>query len=73
MDNGQTIFDLINRSETKENWNSSLNLKVYSDFEGSSTIRQMLKKFDKMTHFDFKCVTRATAVEDRMSIAHGIE
>ena len=37
----------------------------------------MLKKeayFDKMTHFDFKCTLPALLhVEDRMSMAHGIE
>ena len=43
----------------------------------SSTIRDNVQKeayFDKMTHFDFKCLLPALLqVEDRMSMAHGLE
>ena len=43
----------------------------------SSTTRTMSSKeayFDKMTHFDFKCLLPALLqVEDRMSMAHGLE
>ncbi|MDC1135648.1 asparagine synthase (glutamine-hydrolyzing) [Alphaproteobacteria bacterium] len=73
-------FELINRSgDLKEELDlASLNFeKVYSDFSkifnNSSNVRKEAY-FDKMTNFDFKCILPALLhVEDRMSMAHGIE
>ena len=72
-------FDLVNRAPSLKreiNWNS---------LGKSSTFDQFLKiflgknvghesYFDLMTHFDFKTLLPALLqVEDRMSMAHGLE
>ena len=73
-------FDLINRSADMYDeieW-SGLNMsKVFEDFSiifNNPANTQKEAYFDKMTHFDFKCQLPALLqVEDRMSMAHGIE
>ncbi len=51
--------------------------RVYADFcQVFNNSRNVQKEayFDRMTHFDFKCLLPALLqVEDRMSMAHGIE
>jgi asparagine synthase (glutamine-hydrolysing) len=51
--------------------------RVYEDFTGIFNNSNNVRKeayFDKMTHFDFKCLLPALLhVEDRMSMAHGLE
>jgi asparagine synthase (glutamine-hydrolysing) len=58
-------------------WTSLDMFKVKSDFSVIFNNLNNVKKeayFDKMTHFDFKCLLPALLhVEDRMSMAHGIE
>jgi asparagine synthase (glutamine-hydrolysing) len=76
----QRYFRLIDRStDMTEEVNWSL-LDKPSVFENFSTIfnnqHNVHKEayFDKMTHFDFKCLLPALLqVEDRMSMAHGLE
>ena len=73
-------FQLVNRSADMEeeiDWNA---LDMHQVFENFSTIfnnTANVKKeayFDKMTHFDFKTLLPALLhVEDRMSMAHGLE
>jgi asparagine synthase (glutamine-hydrolysing) len=73
-------FRLIDRSSDLTNevdWNQ-LNLqKVYEDSTTIFNNEKNVEKeayFDKMTHFDFKCLLPALLqVEDRMSMAHGLE
>ena len=73
-------FDLINRSADMYDeieW-SGLNMpKVFENFSiifNNPTNTQKEAYFDKMTHFDFKCQLPALLqVEDRMSMAHGLE
>jgi asparagine synthase (glutamine-hydrolysing) len=76
----ERYFSLIERSSEMGDvidW-SSLNIsKVMNDysiiFNNSCNIRKEAY-FDKMTHFDFKCLLPALLqVEDRMSMAHGVE
>jgi asparagine synthase (glutamine-hydrolysing) len=51
--------------------------KVFEDFKAIFNNRGNVRKeayFDSMTHFDFKCLLPALLqVEDRMSMAHGLE
>src|SRR5947209_17924344 len=72
-------FRLINRASTlgdEINWSL---LGEYSPFETFATIfrgKNVPKEsyFDSMTHFDFKTLLPALLhVEDRMSMAHGLE
>lgn len=72
-------YRLINRAPTLQNeihWDL---LGGYSPFENFQQIfhGNNVKKesyFDSMTHFDFKTLLRALLhVEDRMSMAHGVE
>jgi asparagine synthase (glutamine-hydrolysing) len=76
----QRYFRLINRSTDMKDeihW-EELNMKqVFEDFATIFNNPTNVKKeayFDKMTHFDFKCLLPALLqVEDRMSMAHGLE
>ena len=72
-------FDLVNRAPTlgKEiNWNLLGKSSTYDEFShiflGDNVGHESY--FDLMTHFDFKTLLPALLqVEDRMSMAHGIE
>jgi len=74
----QRYFRLVNRSNDmkKEVKNMSFD-KVFQDFQAIFNNQNNTKHesyFDKMTHFDFKCLLPALLhVEDRMSMAHGLE
>ena len=76
----QRYFRLVNRATDMKdeiNW-EGLNMKqVFEDFATIFNNPTNVKKeayFDKMTHFDFKCLLPALLqVEDRMSMAHGLE
>jgi asparagine synthase (glutamine-hydrolysing) len=76
----QRYFRLINRATDMHDeieW-SELNIsQVFEDFSIIFNNPLNVKKeayFDKMTHFDFKCLLPALLqVEDRMSMAHGLE
>jgi len=76
----ERYFRLINRSSDmldEINWQELNQSKVFEDFVSIFDNRANVKKesyFDKMTHFDFKCLLPALLqVEDRMSMAHGLE
>ncbi|MGB0370672.1 MAG: asparagine synthase (glutamine-hydrolyzing) [Opitutales bacterium] len=73
-------FRLIDRStdfESEIYWEELDRGAVFEDFCRIFNNRSNVRKeayFDKMTHFDFKCLIPALLqVEDRMSMAHGIE
>jgi asparagine synthase (glutamine-hydrolysing) len=73
-------FRLIDRSQDfvdEIDWNALDKDGVYSRFEGIFNCADNVRKeayFDKMTHFDLKCLLPALLhVEDRMSMAHGLE
>lgn len=73
-------FRLINRSSDMRdeiNWSELEMDQVFNDFSTIFNNPKNVEKeayFDKMTHFDFKCLLPALLqVEDRMSMAHGIE
>jgi len=76
----QRYFRLVNRATDmieEIKW-EELNMKqVFEDFAIIFNNPSNVKKeayFDKMTHFDFKCLLPALLqVEDRMSMAHGLE
>jgi len=76
----QRYFRLIDRSADMQgeiDW-SALNMrKVFEDFSTIFNNTANVQKeayFDSMTHFDFKCLLPALLqVEDRMSMAHGLE
>lgn len=76
----QRYFRLIDRStdmKSEIDW-AALNMRqVFEDYSTIFNNPSNVKKeayFDKMTHFDFKCLLPALLhVEDRMSMAHGIE
>ena len=76
----ERYFRLINRSSdmTDEvDW-AELNFeRVFADFQSIFNNTRNVRKeayFDSMTHFDFKCLLPALLhVEDRMSMAHGVE
>jgi asparagine synthase (glutamine-hydrolysing) len=72
-------FRLVDRSSdmtAEVNWNL-LDKKRVADSFGAIFNNQNVGReayFDKMTHFDFKCLLPALLhVEDRMSMAHGVE
>lgn len=76
----QRYFRLVDRSMdmTDEiDWTALDRRQVYEDFTKIFNNSDNVKKeayFDKMTHFDFKCLLPALLqVEDRMSMAHGLE
>lgn len=76
----ERYFRLVDRSTemTKEVFWDQLDFeKVFNDFKMIFNNESNVRKeayFDKMTHFDFKCLLPALLqVEDRMSMAHGIE
>ena len=72
-------FRLINRASTLENEIRWREIGDYSPFEAFCRIFNggnvgSESYFDKMTHFDFKTLLPALLhVEDRMSMAHGLE
>ena len=73
-------YRLVDRSNDMQDeviWDELNTDKVFSDFEkifnNPSNVGHEAY-FDKMTHFDFKCLLPALLqVEDRMSMAHGLE
>ena len=76
----QRYFRLIDRSSDMSDeiiWEDLDINTVYSDYEKIFNNQNNVGHeayFDKMTHFDFKCLLPALLqVEDRMSMAHGIE
>jgi asparagine synthase (glutamine-hydrolysing) len=76
----ERYFRLVDRSTemSKEIFWDQLDFNtVFNDFKKIFNNESNVKKeayFDKMTHFDFKCLLPALLqVEDRMSMAHGIE
>jgi asparagine synthase (glutamine-hydrolysing) len=73
-------FHLIDRSSDMHGeieWEALDKLRVFQDFSAIFNSAENVRKeayFDKMTHFDFKCLLPALLqVEDRMSMAHGLE
>jgi asparagine synthase (glutamine-hydrolysing) len=76
----QRYFRLIDRSTdvTDEiDWHALDRERVRAEFSAIFNNRKNVRKeayFDSMTHFDFKCLLPALLhVEDRMSMAHGLE
>jgi asparagine synthase (glutamine-hydrolysing) len=76
----ERYFRLIDRSSDMQDeidWAALDSRQVFDDFTKIFNNPTNVKKeayFDKMTHFDFKCLLPALLqVEDRMSMAHGIE
>lgn len=73
-------FRIIDRSSDMSNeidWGALDKGYVYDRFQATFNNANNVRKeayFDKMTHFDFKCLLPALLqVEDRMSMAHGLE
>ena len=73
-------FRLIDRSSDMEDeicWEALDKRRVFENFSTIFNNAANVRKeayFDKMTHFDFKCLLPALLqVEDRMSMAHGLE
>ncbi len=73
-------FRLIDRSTDmvgEIEWSGLDKGRVFSAFQAIFNNQGNVRKeayFDKMTHFDFKCLLPALLqVEDRMSMAHGLE
>ncbi|WP_259781256.1 asparagine synthase (glutamine-hydrolyzing) [Aestuariispira ectoiniformans] len=73
-------FRLVDRStdmKDEVDWHSLNREKVFEDFKAIFNNHRNVRKeayFDSMTHFDFKCLLPALLqVEDRMSMAHGLE
>jgi asparagine synthase (glutamine-hydrolysing) len=73
-------FRLIDRSADMENevdWSQLDSEPVFAAFQAVFNNERNVRKeayFDSMTHFDFKCLLPALLhVEDRMSMAHGLE
>jgi len=73
-------FRLVDRSTNmvdEVDWSSLNKEKVFEDFQAIFNNRRNVRKeayFDSMTHFDFKCLLPTLLqVEDRMSMAHGLE
>jgi asparagine synthase (glutamine-hydrolysing) len=73
-------FRLIDRSTDmvgEVDWSALDKGRVFDAFRTIFNNRDNVRKeayFDKMTHFDFKCLLPALLhVEDRMSMAHGLE
>jgi asparagine synthase (glutamine-hydrolysing) len=76
----QRYFRLIDRSTDMENevdWSALDRQGVFERFSAIFNSERNVRKeayFDSMTHFDFKCLLPALLqVEDRMSMAHGLE
>ena len=76
----ERYFRLIDRSTDMQeeiDWAALDTGRVFKDFTAIFNNPTNVKKeayFDKMTHFDFKCLLPALLhVEDRMSMAHGLE
>jgi asparagine synthase (glutamine-hydrolysing) len=76
----QRYFRLIDRATDMQDeidWGALNMRQVFEDFSVIFNNPSNVKKeayFDKMTHFDFKCLLPALLqVEDRMSMAHGLE
>lgn len=76
----ERYFRLIDRSAdmTDEvDWSQLDKARVFEDFRAIFNNRSNVRKeayLDSMTHFDFKCLLPALLhVEDRMSMAHGLE
>jgi len=76
----QRYFRLVDRAtdmKSEIEWDALNMRQVFEDFGGIFNNPSNVKKeayFDKMTHFDFKCLLPALLqVEDRMSMAHGLE
>jgi asparagine synthase (glutamine-hydrolysing) len=76
----ERYFRLIDRSTDMEDeidWNALDKTRVFEDFRAIFNNQRNVRKeayFDSMTHFDFKCLLPALLhVEDRMSMAHGLE
>lgn len=76
----ERYFRLINRSvdiQDEVDWELFDLRNVMEKFKGIFNNQENVHKeayFDKMTHFDFKCLLPALLhVEDRMSMAHGLE
>jgi asparagine synthase (glutamine-hydrolysing) len=62
---GEVDWTVLNKSEVFESFRTI--------FNNQDNVRKEAY-FDKMTHFDFKCLLPALLhVEDRMSMAHGLE
>ncbi len=73
-------FRLVDRSTDmvgEVDWSALNKSAVFDSFRAIFNNQDNVKKeayFDKMTHFDFKCLLPALLqVEDRMSMAHGLE
>jgi len=72
-------FRLIDRSNDMHDevdWHQLDRSRVYDSFQAIFNKPNVGKEayFDKMTHFDFKCLLPALLqVEDRMAMAHGLE
>lgn len=75
----QRYYHLINRSQDLSReirWKELGNYNPFETFQSIFNGRNVGKEsyFDKMTHFDFKTLLPALLqVEDRMSMAHGLE
>jgi asparagine synthase (glutamine-hydrolysing) len=76
----ERYFRLIDRSTdmgAEVEWRALDKARVFEDFRAIFNSSANVRKeayFDKMTHFDFKCLLPALLqVEDRMSMAHGLE
>jgi asparagine synthase (glutamine-hydrolysing) len=73
-------FRLVDRSadmKDEVDWGALDRTAVFEEFRAIFNNKANVNKeayFDKMTHFDFKCLLPALLqVEDRMSMAHGLE
>lgn len=73
-------FRLVDRStdmQEEVDWHSLDQGQVFESFRGIFNSTRNVRHeayFDSMTHFDFKCLLPALLhVEDRMSMAHGLE
>jgi asparagine synthase (glutamine-hydrolysing) len=76
----ERYFRLVDRStdmEKEVDWLMLDKSRVFDNFLSIFNNQSNVQKeayFDKMTHFDFKCLLPALLqVEDRMSMAHGLE
>ncbi|MBC9877529.1 asparagine synthase (glutamine-hydrolyzing) [Bradyrhizobium sp. INPA01-394B] len=76
----QRYFRLVDRSTDmvgEVDWHALNKQDVFESFRAIFNNQDNVRKeayFDKMTHFDFKCLLPALLhVEDRMSMAHGLE
>lgn len=76
----ERYFRLVDRSTdmtAEVDWSLLDKAAVFENFSAIFNNQENVHKeayFDKMTHFDFKCLLPALLqVEDRMSMAHGLE